>query len=49
MDDIRDRQQASLTGLERAGANLKLLEQRLLNLDEQEQSLEATAPREQHG
>ncbi len=39
MDDIRDRQQASLTSLERAGSNLKLLQQRLLNLDEQEKSL----------
>jgi len=41
MDDIRVRQQASLTALERAGANLKLLEQRLQNLDEQERSLAA--------
>ncbi len=41
MDDIRVRQQASLTALERAGANLKLLEQRLQNLDEQERTLAA--------
>lgn len=41
MDDIRDRQQANLTSLERAAANLKLLAQRLRNLDEQEMSLAA--------
>ncbi len=41
MDDIRERQQASLTALERAASQLKLLQQRLLNLDEQEKSLAA--------
>ena len=39
MDDIRAHQQATLTSLERAASNLKLLEQRLQNLDEQEKSL----------
>lgn len=41
MDDIRARQQLNLTALERAGSNLKLLEQRLLNLDDQEKTLAA--------
>ena len=39
MDDIRQTQQNALTSLERASANLKLLEQRLASLDEQERSL----------
>ena len=41
MDDIRAKQQGTLTALERAVSNLKLLEQRLQNLDEQEKSLAA--------
>jgi chromosome segregation protein len=41
MDDIRAKQQGTLTALERAISNLKLLEQRLQNLDEQEKSLAA--------
>jgi len=48
MDDIRQVQQNALTSLERASANLKLLEQRLASLDEQERSL-ATDGKESMG
>ncbi len=40
MDAVRAIQQNALTSLERASANLKLLEQRLASLDEQEKSLD---------
>jgi len=39
MDNIRVTQQSALTALERASANLKLLDQRLASLDDQERSL----------